>query len=450
MKENQQEPIQNPDSDVFPVLPQDRTLTGFSNFSIWFACNLVVTTMLTGMLMVPDLAVGQAIKIIFIASVVGVVPLVLIGVIGQKTGLTTMVASRATFGSKGSILPSSINILILVAWSWAQAGLGGLAIDYAVEYLSGYSNPILFTILTEILVVGIALFAIKGIAAYEKFAMVLIVIIAGAVIFKAFSSIGITSILDIPAISNGGLTAIAAFDIVVATALSWTPMAADYNRNSKTLKGTVIGTGTGFALGTTLSMGVGALMIGMIMASGLNLTYEPSHVFGEIGFGIAGSIVIFLSIIAANVMIIYSSTMSFINIFPKARYKKTAIIIGIICVIGAVYSGILDSFLNFVYLIGVLFMPIFAIMIADFFVLKKMKYNVDAIVYPEKDDTYRYTGGINWIAVVVFAISAFMAFYWGNIASIAIGGTIPTFALAFILYIVAMKLFDKNSKRIKA
>ncbi len=430
--------------DVMPVSLEDRTLTGTSNFAIWFACNLVVTTMLTGMYMLPDLTFGTAMAVIALGCFVGVVPLAMIGIIGQKTGLVTMVVSRATFGIKGSLLPSTINVLILVAWSWAQASLGGLALNYAVESITGFSNPALFTVITEIVVVVVALYAIKGIALYEKIAMVLIILVMGAVIFKAFTTTGITNIFSLPSENVSGLTAIAAFDIVVATALSWTPLAADYNRNCKTTKGASLGTGIGYSLGTILSMGAGALMIGMITAGGLNLSYEPSQVFGEIGFGMAGSMVIFLSVIAANVMCVYSSTMSFLNIFPKPGFKKTAIVIGAICVIGALFSGILDVFLDFVGLIGVLFMPIFSIMIADFFVVNKQSYDIDAIVSPEKNSKYSYSGGINWVAIGVYVISAGFAYYWLMIAPMAIGSTIPTFIIAFVLYIIASKLFKKK------
>lgn len=442
MDEN--ENVQTGQDDVFPIAPEDRTLTGVSNFAIWFACDLVTTTMLTGMLYIPGLSFGAALQAIIWGCVIGIIPLVLIGIIGQKTGLTTMVVSRATFGIKGAILPSAINITILVAWSWAQAGLGGLALDYAVHSLTNYSNPTLFILITEAIVVMVALYAIKGIALYEKIAMVLIAVIMGAVIFKAFTSTGIDNIFAIAGDPKQGVTIMAAFDIVVSTALSWTPMAADYNRNCKTVKGTAIGTGAGWALGTMLSMGSGALMIAMIIAGGLTLSYEPSQVFGEIGFGLAGALVIFMSIIAANVMCVYSATMSFLNAFPKLSYKKTAIVIGIICIIGAIFSGILDAFLNFVGLIGVLFMPIFSIMIADFFVVSKRKFNVDAIVYPQKYQDYHYSGGINWIAMAVFVISAAIAYYLTMIHPIAIGATIPTFFIAFFLYIIAMKTIGKR------
>jgi len=435
--------------DVKPIALEDRTLTGKSTFAIWFACNLVVTTILTGMYMIPDLSYAVALRTIFIGSAIGIIPLTLIALMGTKTGLSTMTMSRATFGIKGSMMPSSINIMILIAWSWAQAGLGGLALNYASVHLTGFSNPVLFIIITEIIVVAIALYAIKGIALYEKIAMVVLVVIMGAVVITAIRTFTVSGIFSLPSYQGEGLATIAVFDLVVATALSWTPLAADYNRNCKTERGSVIGASVGYTLGTTLSMGIGALVIVMITLGGLEIPFdsggiEPSQAFGTIGFGIAGSIVIFMSVLAANVMCIYSSSMSFLNIFPKAGFKKTALTIGAICVIGAVFSGILGAFLDFVFLIGALFIPLFAIMIADFFVVQNRNFKIEAILFPESYDTYRYSGGVNINAVVVYLISAALAYYWIAVNPIAIGATIPTFFIAFGLYIAASKIINKK------
>ncbi len=432
-------------SDVLPISRDKRTLGGVSNFAIWFSCNMVTTTMLTGMMFVPGLSFGDTMIAVIIGCVVGIIPLILIGIIGNHTGLTTMVSARITFGQKGAYLPSMINILIYIGWSWSQAALGGAALNYIIKSLFGIDILTVCVIFTEALVVFIALYAIKGISVYEKIAMILIIIIMGAVAIKAFSTIGMTSLLAVADDPTQGITIMSAFDIVVATALSWTPMAADYNRECKTVRGTVLGTGLGYSIGTIISMGSGALMITMILASNLNLSYEPSEVFGEIGFGIAGAIVMFMSIIAANVMIVYSGTMSLLNIFPKLPYKKTAIVFGLVCIVGAVFSGILDVFLSFVNLIGVLFMPIFAIMIVDYFVIKKQKVDVDAVVYGETHDTYQYTGGVNWIAVIVFLISAAFAYVFSTIYPLVTGATIPTFFLACILYLILMKI--KGAKK---
>lgn len=432
--------------DVMPVSLEDRTLTGPSTFVIWFACNLVVTTILTGMLMIPELSFSTALILFFLGSAIGIIPLVLVGRMGTKTGLTTMVMSRATFGTKGSLLPSAINVFILVAWSWAQAGLGGLALNYLSKKAFGFDKLWLYVIMTEVLVVAISLFAIKGIAMFEKVAMILIVAVIGAVIYKASSTHGLDTIWNLAKDNTGGLTAIAAFDIIVATALSWTPLSADYNRNCKTTKGSVLGASLGYTFGTTASMGVGALVIAMIIAAGKIPSYDPSSDFGAIGFGVAGSIVIFVSVLAANVMCVYSSTMSFLNVFPRAGFKRTILVIGAICTIGALFSGILDSFLNFVYLIGVLFMPLFAIMIADFYVLRKQKYNVNAIVDPGKYKDYHYSKGFNIKAIVVYFISAALAYVFSSVYPLPTGATIPSFIFAFLLYIIVSKAIDKGAQ----
>lgn len=426
--------------DILPISPEAKTLSGIANFAIWFSCSMVVTVMLTGMYFIPELSFGKVILLILTGSLIGIVPLILIGLIGQKSGLTTMVAARATFGLRGANLPSIINAIIYIGWQWAQAALGGLALNYISIRLIGFDSPAFYTILTEVVVIIIALYAIKGISIYEKFVAILIAIIMCVVIFKAVTVTGMHDIITLKPAPIDGLTDMAVFDLVVASALSWVAMSADYNRNCKSTSGTIIGTGAGYTLGTLFSMGVGALMVCMILAAGKDAIYEPAEAFGEIGLGIPGAILIIMSIIAANVMCMYSSTVSIINMFPKLNYTKTALAVGLICVLGAVFSGILDVFLNFVNLIAVLFMPIFAIMIVDFFFLKKQKIKIDAILYPDKVTDYKYTNGINWIAIVVFIICAAFCYFFTYVHVLPTGATIPTFFLTCILYYVMMKI----------
>lgn len=433
------------DSEILPVPIEKRTLSLPGNFAIWFAANMVTTTMLTGMLLVPGLSFATAMQAIILGSVIGSIPLILIAIMGQKTGLVSMVVTRGTFGTKGAIVPSMANVTILIFWSWAQAALGGLALNHGVMTLTGWDAPTFWIVFCQALVVLVTLYAIKGIALYEKIAMALIVAIMGAVIYKAITVTGLNNILSIEAVAEEGMTRMIAFDIVVGMALSWTALGADYGRNCKSLAGSIIGTGGGYLLGTIISMGTGALMIAMILAAGLTTNYEPSIVFDQIGFGIAGSIVIFMSVVAANVLCIYSATISFLSTFPKANYTKAALVIGLICILGAVFSDILTQFLSFINLIAVVFMPIFAIMIADFFVVQKQKYNIEAIVYPDKDKQYYYTDGYNLKAFGVYAVAAAFSFYFTMINPIPSGASIPTFFLAFLGYILVMKLTTKKN-----
>ncbi len=434
----------NISKEILPISPEDRSLSTLGNFAIWFAGSMVVTVVLTGMYFIPGLDLTTALLLVLVGSLFGIMPLIGIGIIGSKTGCTTMVAARATFGIKGANLPSLVSGAIFIGWQWAQAALGGLALNYISSTYFGYSNLILFTILTEIIVVVIALNAIKGIALYEKIAMIVIGLIMVTVIAKAFMDAGIGNLLSVEQAPEEARSYMSVFDLVVASALSWVPMAADYNRNCKNVKSVVIGTGGGYIAGTFLAMGAGAIMICMLISTGKEAIYDPAQAFSEVGLGIPGAIAILMSVIAANVMCMYSSTVAIVNAFPKLPYKPTALVVGIVCIVGGAFSGILDMFLAFVNIIAVLFMPMFAIMIADFFIIKKQKVVEEALFYPEKNKAYVYFRGINFVAVITFLVSMALCYFWTYISPIATGATIPTFFITFALYIILTKIFTKK------
>lgn len=63
------------------------SLSSLGTFALWFGANIVVTTILTGMLLVPDLRFTTAITVVLIGSLIGAIPLLLVGLMGQRTGL---------------------------------------------------------------------------------------------------------------------------------------------------------------------------------------------------------------------------------------------------------------------------------------------------------------------------------------------------------------------------
>jgi cytosine/uracil/thiamine/allantoin permease len=140
--------------------------------------------------------------------------------------------------------------------------------------------------------------------------------------------------------------------------------------------------------------------------------------------------------------------MSYLNIRPNATFWRPALIIGIISVVGALYSGILDKFTDWILLIGGLFTPIFAILITDFLFIKKRNLNIEALSSGEENE-YWYTGGYNVIAWVVYFISAGLAYYWIKINPLDIGATVPVFITAFVGYLILYKLFTKSKRSIE-
>ncbi|GAB7387735.1 putative hydroxymethylpyrimidine transporter CytX [Bacillaceae bacterium] len=425
---------------ITPTPMHERSLSFFGTFAMWLAANFVITTVMTGMFFVPDLPYLQSIWVILIGSAIGAVPLALMGKIGTRTGLPTMVITRAAFGQKGAILPAVVNTVVLVGWSWIQAYMAGLSLDHAVRHLTGYSNINLFTILTEALVVAVTIYGHRGIEKTEKFVSVAMLLLSLAVFYKLFVTYDVASLLEMKARENPATTVAIAFDIVVATAFSWMSSVCDYNRYCQSEKSGMLGTFSGYVLASLVAMGLGATVSGFSLLTGVEQTYDPTVLLAAHGFGLVAAIVVFFSVLSTNVMALYSATMSLLNVLPRVSFWKLAFALGVICTLGALLKeALMENFLNFVLMVGTLFIPVFAIVLVDYFVVKKGYYAQEEII-SDQEGLYRYHKGFNWAAYASYVVGALFAYYFTYVEPLSVGATILTFLLTALVYVALMKI----------
>lgn len=415
-------------------------------FMLWLAANMVVTTMLTGTLFVPGISYATALLVIVVGTLIGVTVLVLVGTIGTRTGLPTMLLTRGSFGRRGGHLPALFNLIVLMGWSWVQALLAGITLNYVVAGFTGFSSPVLFAVLCQTIVVVLALLGHSGIQRVEPWLAVVMLIVAAFVFFTAFRGFGLSGFLHIPEQPDLGMTAPVALDVVVATAISWTVLSADFNRHAISQRVGIVGTTLGYTASTVISMALGATALGFVFLRGKETTsFDPTVILAE--FGLPLAVVIFVSVMATNTLVVYGMTMSYANLRPKSNYVRAALVIGLISIAGATWQGILDRFVSFLFLISALFVPVFAIMIVDYWILRRGRYSISDLVVP-RGGIYWYLRGVNPIAVGTFVVGAALAFYWTRVSPLPFGATIPTFAITFVLYLAMSRgLGSKVSQR---
>ena len=217
--------------EEFGPIKGDLTLTRIG--LIWLAANLVVTTQLTGTLFVPGINWQLALILMVAGSVTGGVVLILVGNMGTRTGLPTMSLTKGAFGLRGSYLAVVANIVILMGWSWVQAMLAGVTIDFLVSQVTGVSSPVLFSVLCQSLVVCLAIFGHEGISRVEPYLGIVILAVMAYIFGVAFTDHSITDYIELPVDPALGWRGIIVFDVVVATAISWTVLSAEFNRLAK-------------------------------------------------------------------------------------------------------------------------------------------------------------------------------------------------------------------------
>lgn len=433
--------------DTVQSVPMNqRSMNFFSTFSLWVGANVVVTTVFTGMFFVPDLNYLTGIMVILLGSLIGAIPLILMGNIGTRTGLPTMILTRGAFGERGAVLPSAVNTLILIGWSWVQAYMAGLSLNHAVTYLTGYSNINLFTILTQVSVVAITIYGHKGIESTEKLVASLMIVLSTLIFSYMFATFDIGKLIHIAASENPQITVMVAFDIVIATAFSWMSTVCDYNRNCISEKTGMMGTYVGYNLATVIAMGLGATVSGFSIMSNMTQTYDPVELIGQYSpvLGFVAAIVIYLSVLSTNIMALYSATMSYLAIFTKHRFWIPTLVMGILSIAGALLKNwLLEHFQTFLLMIGTLFIPVIAIVLVDYYILKRKQYDVDEIITGQ-NKTYWYWNGINLRAYVTYVIGSVFAYYFSYIHTLSTGSTILTFLFTASIYWGLMKL-DKST-----
>ncbi|MEV8368134.1 cytosine permease [Microbacterium sp. NPDC064584] len=411
------------------------TYSGRRMLMIWLAANLVVTTLLTGTLFVPDVPYGLVLALIVGGTVLGAAVLVLIGAIGTRTGLPTMALTRGPFGTRGSLLPVAANVVILMGWSWVQAMLAGISLDYIVATLTGFSSPVIFAVLCQTIVVILAIFGHAGVARVEPWLAAIILAIAAYVFFVAFTSFGPADFAAIPAPAEPFYSPGLVFDVVLATAISWTVLSADFNRFARSTRAGAIGSGVGYTLSTVISMSLGATAIGYVVLSGGEpVAFDPVTIIEP--FGALFAVAIFLSVMATNTMVVYGMVTTVVNAIPGRRvpFLATALILGVISIIGATFFGLLAQFTTFLVTIGALFAPVFAIMIVDYYLIKRGSYTQD--ILRDRGGRYWYRGGVNWLAVGAWLVGAVLAYVWAYVWPLPFGATLPSFVVTFVLYLL--------------
>ena len=160
-----------------------------------------------------------------------------------------------------------------------------------------------------------------------------------------------------------------AVDLAVAGVISFAPLAADYSRHSRTRRAAFSGAALGYGLAAVAYYILGVLAVANLGASDV-ITALVTLPAGAIAIGIL--LVDEVDEAFANV---YSTTMSVQNLLPRLDRRIVAVIIG---VVATLLAGLLDfgQYQSFLFLIGSVFVPLFAVAAVDFFAVSGQRWDV--------------------------------------------------------------------------
>ena len=388
---------------------EEKRTSVFENGLIWFGAAVSIAEILTGTYFAP-LGFTKGLLAILIGHIIGCTMLFFAGLIGGKVRKSAMETAKMSFGNKGALLFSVLNIIQLVGWTAIMIYGGALA----VNGIFNIGNWIWCIIIGSLIILWI-LIGIKNLGKVNTVAMAALFILTIVLSFVIFGKGKMQSI------GGEGKTFGAAVELSVAMPLSWLPLISDYTREAqKPVKATAV---------SAITYGIVSLWMYVIGMGAAIFTAESdiAQIMVKAGLGIAGLLIIVFSTVTTTFLDAYSAGVSGETVRAKMNGKWVAVAVAGIGTAGAMFLPLADI-TDFLYFIGSVFATMIAIQIADFFILKQ---NTETSAYNIRN-------------LLVWCIG-FVIYRLLMRVDMIVGNTLPDMVITIILCVAANKIGGQNS-----
>ena len=173
-----------------------------------------------------------------------------------------MTLMRAPLGTRGSFLPTAINVVQCLGWTVFELLVIATAAAALSDELLGVGAQWLWTLVFGAAALAMGLLGPIGVVRTVLRQVAVWVDAASRSATSTWWALTGGGLSDAwHARGAGGLSVWQAIDIVVGVTVSWVPLAADYTRFARTPRGAFWGTGIGYLLPDALLLALGAVIL---------------------------------------------------------------------------------------------------------------------------------------------------------------------------------------------
>ncbi|WP_427114192.1 putative hydroxymethylpyrimidine transporter CytX [Megasphaera sueciensis] len=386
---------------------EDKTSV-FANGLLWFGAGISIAEILTGMLLAP-LGMVKGAAAIIIGHCIGGIVMYYAGLIGGRTGRNAMGTVELSFGNKGALLFAGLNVIQLIGWTAVMITSAAAAANTIIDIgTAGWS------IVIGILIAGWVVLGLKNLGKVN------IVVIAALLILTFILSTIVFHGNGQPLPGNP-LSFGNAVELAAAMPLSWLPLISDYTRTAESPQKATLMSCTAYFIASCWMFFIG---MGAALFTGQN---DIAAIMLQAGLGFAGIVVVLLSTVTTTFLDVFSAGVSSRHIILHMSEKKLALLACAGGVTLAIFAQA-EQFQDFLYFIGSVFAPMTAILLADYFILKR----------DNSSQSYNWENIVLWgLGVVLYRIFLHV--------DTPLGNTFPVVIIMMIVSIFVQKLFHSFS-----
>ena len=309
----------------------------------------------------PELSLLAALVSIVLGTVMGTWAVAATGVAGTRTGAPTMVLLRGLFGAELSYIPTLLNILQCLGWGVFELVTISTAAHTVAPSLSRTAY---------ILIAGVAtaLLTIRPLGAIRVLRRVAAPLVAMVLVYLFVDLLR----HPLPALTHGTWSGFwPATDTVVAAAISFAPLVADYTRHARSERTAFFGTLLGYSITQIACYVIGLLAL-------VTVARTPDDIYGAFIAVPLGSVC--FALLAARELDqsfanVYSTAVSIQNLRPLWDRRVLAVSISVVATAMAMWTNIND-YENFLVLLGSVFIPMTAVFLVDYFVGSRGRWDL--------------------------------------------------------------------------
>jgi nucleobase:cation symporter-1, NCS1 family len=396
---------------LMPIPPDARTSTVAHQFWIWAGANIAPINWFLGSLgVILGLSLWQTIAVVVVGNLIGMAVFGFFVLMGQRTAVSQMVLSRATFGRRGAYLPAVMQGLLAVGWcainTWIILDLV-IALFDKIGIHGGDGLKIAVAIVIMAIQVALAAVGFRAIARFERWTVPVTVVVLVAMTIVAWTKTDVDwgyagDGLHGKALWSSLTTLMTA--IGIGWGITWFAYASDYSRFvSPSVPRAKL------YLGSVLGQFIPTVWLGIFGATLATITTaeDPGKIVVDAFGGLAVPVILLVihGPIATNVLNIYSCGLCAQTLDWKVDRRLLSYGVGVLATIFTIYLVLNGDFAENLdgWLSGLVtwVAPWGAIMLVSFYGVQKQQVDVDALFEPPGSPR---VPDVVWSAIIPFVL----------------------------------------------
>lgn len=224
----------------FSPVPDEKKNTWKAQVFVWLGVGFCLTAFTLGGQIALGLGFWPTVAAVLVGGIILTVVGALVGAIGVRSGLSSTVSSRFTFGTYGAIIFGLINALCNFGWFGYQCTFFGSSITSMFKLAAGIEvNLTACIVIGGLLMMITAIVGYKGIKVLSQFGVPLLFLLVIGGVIKTFTVVPAGEIVSAPPVEP--ISFATAVSLMVGSFIVGVSIVQDFTRYSKTVKDSSIG-----------------------------------------------------------------------------------------------------------------------------------------------------------------------------------------------------------------